>query len=64
MPRRFFSVRWRGFWFLPRDQEVEVYAGGDDEVGVWVDGDLVLSRNAAEGMHTIARTLKLEAGPT
>ena len=63
LPRYFFSVAWRGFWFLPRDQTVEVYAGGDDEVVVWVDGELVLSRNATEGMHAIARTLRLEAGP-
>ena len=63
LPKHFFSVRWRGFWFLPWDQEVDVYAGGDDEVVVWVDGELVLSRNDAEGMHAIARRLRLEAGP-
>ena len=63
LPRDVFSVRWRGFWFLPSEQEVEIHAGGDDEVVVFVDGELALSRNAAEGKHSIARQLRLGAGP-
>lgn len=27
LPRRFFSVHWSGFWFLPRAKTVELYAG-------------------------------------
>ena len=36
LPRRFFSVQWDGFWFLPRATTVELYAGGDDGVDVAV----------------------------
>ena len=63
LPRRFFSVRWHGFWFIPREQTIEVYAGGDDHVVVVVDGEPVLRRNASEGMHTSSRTLTLGRGP-
>ena len=63
LPRRFFSVEWEGFWFLPRTTTVELYAGGDDRVDVLVDGERVLQRNIALGMHTIGETLTLSAGP-
>ena len=63
LPRRFFSVQWRGFWFLPRAQTVDVYAGADDRVDVLVDGQLVLRRNFSVGTHTIGETLMLGAGP-
>ena len=32
LPRRFFSVQWRGYWYLPEAQTVTVYAGADDRV--------------------------------
>ena len=38
------------------------YAGADDGVIVRVDGDTVLERNPAVGMHTVARTVELAAG--
>ena len=62
LPRRFFSVEWSGFWFLPRATTVELYAGGDDRVDVAVDGQRVLRRNIAVGMHTVGETLTLSAG--
>ena len=62
LPRRFFSVRWGGFWFLPRAQTVDVYAGADDRVDVLVDGQLVLRRNPSVGMHTRGETITLSAG--
>ena len=62
LPRRSFSVQWRGFWFLSRAQTVDVYAGADDRVDVRVDGQLVLRRNFTVGTHTIGETLTLGAG--
>ena len=62
LPRRFFSVEWSGFWFLPRATTVELYAGGDDRVDVAVDGQRVLRRNIAVGMHTVSETITLSAG--
>ena len=63
LPRRFFSVEWDGFWYSPRATTVELYAGGDDGVDVAVDGQRVLRRNIALGMHTIGETITLSAGP-
>ena len=62
LPRRFFSVQWDGFWFLPRATTVELYAGGDDGVDVAVDGQRILRRNIAVGMHTVGETITLSAG--
>ena len=62
LPRRFISVEWRGFWFLPQAQTVDVYAGADDRVDVLVDGQLVLQRSPRRGMHTIGETITLSAG--
>jgi len=62
LPRRFFSVRWQGYWFLPRSQDVDLYAAADDEVAVFVDGELVLLRSPEVGMATISRPLTLSAG--
>ena len=38
------------------------YAGADDGVILRVDGETVLERNPAVGMHTVARTVELAAG--
>ncbi len=62
LPRRFFSVEWRGYWFLPRAQTLDVYAGADDRVDVIVDGTLVLRRNFSVGSHTMSETVTLDAG--
>ena len=62
LPRRFISVSWDGFWFLPQAQTVDVYAGADDRVDVLVDGQLVLQRSPRLGMHTIGETITLSAG--
>ena len=62
LPRRFFSVQWRGYWYLPEAQTVTVYAGADDRVDVLVDGTLVLRRNFSVGTHTIGETIALGAG--
>ena len=63
LPRRFFSVEWRGFWFLPRAQTVDLYVGADDRADVLVDGQLVHRRDLSLGMHTSRETVTLGAGP-
>ena len=62
LPRRFFSVRWNGFWYLPEAGEYELHGVGDDRLDVWVDGERVIRRRAPAEMHTQSRTLWLEAG--
>ena len=59
---RNYRVRWHGVWFSPRAERVDFQAGADDGVILRVDGDTVLERNPALGMHTVARTVELGAG--
>ncbi len=61
-PTRNYRVRWRGVWFSPRAERVDFHAGADDGVILRVDGDTILERNPAVGMHTTARTVELAAG--
>jgi hypothetical protein len=62
LPRQFFSVRWRGFVFIPKDQTVEFFAGGNDEVELRIDGELVVRRDVTVGLRTIGRKLTLSRG--
>ena len=62
LPRRFFSARWIGFWYLPDAGEIELHAAGDDRLDVWLDGELVIRRTPPADMHTLVRTLRLDAG--
>ena len=59
---RNYRVRWDGVWFSPRAERVDVHAGADDGVILRVDGEAILERNPAVGMHTVARTVELGAG--
>ena len=61
-PTRNYRVRWQGVWFSPRAERVDFHAGADDGVILRVDGDTVLERSPALGMHTVARTVELAAG--
>ena len=61
-PTRNYRVRWQGVWFSPRAERVDFHAGADDGVILRVDGDPILERNPAVGMHTVAQTVELEAG--
>ena len=63
LPRRNFSVRWRCFWVLPQPVAIEIRAGADDQVEVWIDGASVMRRDPSVGMGTVGRTLSLAAGP-
>ena len=62
LPRRFFSARWTGFWYLPDAGEIELHAAGDDRLDVWLDSELVIRRTPPADMHTLVRTLRLDAG--
>ena len=62
LPRRFFSVRWHGFWYVPEAGEVELHGAGDDRLDVWLDGELVIRRTPPADMHTQVQTLPLDAG--
>ncbi len=62
LPRQQFSARWRGYFYIAESQTVEFFAGGDDEVQLRVNGEVLLNRNAREGMGTRGRTLALAAG--
>ena len=62
LPRRFFSARWRGFWYLPEGGAVDLHGGRDDRLDVRVDGTLELRRTPPPEMHTQVATLMLDAG--
>lgn len=62
LPRQNFSARWRGFFYVSRPQTVEFFAGGNDEVELRVDGELLVKRSLSEGMRTIGRRVRLDAG--
>ena len=62
-PTRHYFVRWRGVWFSPRAERIALWAGADDGVVVRIDGEIVIERHPAVGMHTETRSVTLEAGP-
>ena len=62
LPRRFFSARWRGFWYLPEGTAVELHGAGDDRLDVWIDGGLAIRRTPPAEMHTQVAVLELSAG--
>lgn len=62
LPRRFFSARWRGYWYVPEPVEIELYGAGDDRLDVWLDGALLIRRTPPADMHTEVQALRLDAG--
>lgn len=62
-PTQNYRVRWKGVWFSPQSELIRFHAGADDGVILTVDGETILERSPAVGMHSIARTLKLAPGP-
>ena len=62
LPRRNFSVRWRGFWYVPESTVVDLHGAGDDRLDVWLDGELVIRRTPPADMHTLVRTVTLDVG--
>ena len=62
LPRRFFSARWTGYWYAREAGEVELHGAGDGRLDVWLDGELVIRRTPPADRHTLARTVRLDAG--
>ena len=62
LPRRFFSARWHGYWYVPEARTVDIYGAGDDRLDVWLDGELVIRRTPPADMHTQVQPLTLAAG--
>lgn len=62
LPRLFFGVQWEGYWYMPRAATVELFAGADDRVDIWVDGQLVHRRSPAAGMHMVGKAISVRAG--
>ena len=61
-PTRDYLVRWQGVWYSPRAERIDFRAGADDGVVVRLDGETVLERHPAVGMHSEARSVELGAG--
>ena len=62
LPVRFIEVRWNGVWNLPEGGQVDLFAGGDDFVGVRIDGELVIQRHPGVGMSTESARVTLDPG--
>jgi len=62
LPRRFFSARWHGFWYLPESGDITFYAAGDDRLDIRLDGELLIRRTPPTDMHTATRDVTLDAG--
>ena len=72
LPRRFFSARWLGYWYVPTDQSVTFRVDADDYVNIWIDGELVFPRSIAAirvialnaGIHELRIEYQQYAGPS
>ncbi len=62
LPRRFFSVLWTGYWYLPEAGEFELHGVGDDRLDVWLDGELVIRWPPVADMPPLVRRVRLDAG--
>ena len=62
LPRRFFSARWHGFWYVPETVEIDLFGAGDDRLDVWIDDELRIRRTPPADMHTQVQSLRLDAG--
>ena len=62
LPRRFFSARWHGFWYVPETGTIRLHGAGDDRLDVWLNGELIIRRTPPADMHTAIRDVALDAG--
>lgn len=62
LPRESFSVRWGGFWFLPRAQTVDLTAAAPGRLEILIDGRTRLQHDGTAGGPTIARDIVLSEG--
>ena len=53
LPRRFFSARWQGYWYVPSSEIVTLHVDADDYAAIWIDGELRFARStfAAQGIR-------------
>ena len=61
-PRRHFSARWRGYWYVPDGGSIAIHGTGDDWLSVHIDGELVLRRYPPDQMHWATEVVTLAAG--
>ena len=61
-PRRHFSARWRGYWYVPDGGSIAIHGAGDDWLSVRIDGELVLRRYPPDQMHWATEVVTLAAG--
>ena len=62
-PRRHFSARWRGYWYVPDGGSIAIHGAGDDWLSLHIDGELVLRRYPPDQMHWATEVVTLAAGP-
>ena len=62
-PRRHFSARWRGYWYVPDGGSIAIHGAGDDWLNIYIDGELVLRRYPPDQMHWATEVVTLAAGP-
>ena len=61
-PRRRFSARWRGYWYVPDGGPIAIHGEGDDRLTVHIDGEPVLRRYPPDQMYRASQVVTLEAG--
>ena len=61
-PRRHFSARWRGYWYVPDGGSIAIHGAGDDWLSLHIDGELVLRRYPPDQMHWATEVVTLAAG--
>lgn len=61
-PRRRFSARWRGYWYVPDGGPITIHGSGDDSLTVHIDGKPVLRRYPPDQMHRASEEVTLAAG--
>ena len=61
-PRRRFSARWRGYWYVPDGGPIAIHGEGDDRLSVHIDGEPVLQRYPPDQMHRASEVVTLAAG--
>ena len=62
-PRRNFSVRWHGVWYVDRAGRYTLFLGADDWARVSIDGQVIGERDRQRGYGTAPFARELTAGP-